>query len=174
LKEAVMSGPVLAKDLMSRPVRRLTTDANVRDAADFLLRWGISGAPVEDGHGRWVGVFTMNDLARHVQERLVKLPTVDPKRERTLETREELPAGFGFEGFEDTRVGDLMTGGLYSVFPEATIEEVVRALVAQKIHRLFVIDEKGGIEGVITTMDLLRWMDAQARAQRPVRPVQKA
>lgn len=163
-----MSAPVLARDLMSRPVRRLTTVANVRDAAEFLLRWGISGAPVEDGHGRWVGVFTMNDLARHVQDRLVKLPTVDPKRERTLETREEIPAGFGFEGFEDTRVGDLMTGGLYSVFPEASIGEVVRSLVDRKIHRLFVITEKGDIEGVITTMDVLKMMDSRGLPPRPV------
>lgn len=161
----------LAKDLMARPVRRLTTAASVRDAAEFLLRWGISGAPVEDEHGRWVGVFTMNDLARHVQDRLVKLPTVDPKRERTLETREEIPDGFGFEGFEDTRVGDLMTGGLYSVFPEATLEEVVRTLTTQKIHRVFVLSEKGAVEGVITTMDVLRWMDAQAREHRTSRPV---
>jgi tRNA nucleotidyltransferase (CCA-adding enzyme) len=164
-----MNGPVLAKDLMSRPVRRLTTEANVRDAAEFLLRWGISGAPVEDAHGRWVGVFTLVDLARHVQDRLVKLPTVDPKRERSLETREEIPPGFGFEGFEDTRVGDLMTGGLYSVFPEATLEEVVRAMVVQKVHRLFVIDEKGAIVGVLTTMDLLKRLDEQARARHPAR-----
>ena len=159
----------LAKDLMARPVRRLTTKASVRDAAAFLLRWGISGAPVEDEHGRWVGVFSMSDLARHVQDRLVKLPTVDPKRERTLETREEIPSGFGFEGFEDTRVGDLMTGGLYSVFPEATLEEIVRSLTVQKIHRLFVISDKGVIEGVITTMDVLRWMDGQYRERRAAR-----
>jgi predicted transcriptional regulator len=156
----------LAKDLMARPVRRLTTTASVRDAAEFLLRWGISGAPVEDEHGRWVGVFSMNDLARHVQDRLVKLPTVDPAQERTLETREEVPEGFGFEGFEDTEVGDLMTGGLYSVFPEATLEEVVRTLTTQKIHRVFVLSEKGTIEGVITTMDVLRWMDARYRERR--------
>jgi CBS-domain-containing membrane protein len=161
----------LAKDLMARPVRRLTTAASARDAAAFLLRWGISGAPVEDEHGRWVGVFTMNDLARHVQDRLVKLPTIDPKTERTLETREEVPEGFGFEGFEDVRVGDLMTGGLYSVFPEATLEEVVRTLTSQKIHRVFVLSDKGTIDGVITTMDVLRWMDAQYREQRVARPV---
>jgi len=169
-----MNAPVLAGDLMSRPVRRLTTEASVRDAAEFLLRWGISGAPVEDAHGRWVGVFTMNDLARHVQDRLVKLPTVDPKRERTLETREELPEGFGFEGFEDVRVGDLMTGGLYSVFPEATLEEVVRALVAQRVHRLFVIDEKGAIQGVITSMDVMRWMDERAREHLAARHARKS
>lgn len=161
---------MFAKDLMARPVRRLTTGASVRDAAEFLLRWHISGAPVEDEHGRWVGVFTLNDLARHVQDRLVKLPTVDPKRERTLETREEIPEGFGFEGFEDTRVGDLMTGGLYSVFPEATLEEVVRTLTTQKVHRVFVLSEKGTLEGVITTMDVLRWMDAKYRERRVAHP----
>ncbi len=161
---------LFAKDLMTRPVRKLTAVASVRDAAEFLLRWGISGAPVEDEHGRWVGVFTLNDLARHVQDRLVKLPTVDPSRERTLETREEIPEGFGFEGFEDTRVGDLMTGGLYSVFPEATLEEVVRTLTTQKVHRVFVLSEKGSIEGVITTMDVLRWMDAKYRERRVAHP----
>ena len=159
---------ILAKDLMTRPVRRLTTSASVQGAAEFMLRWGISGAPVEDEHGRWVGVFSLSDLARHVQDRLVKLPTIDPKRERTLETREEIPEGFGFEGFEDTRVDDLMTGGLYSVFPEATLEEVVRALTTQKVHRVFVLSEKGTIEGVITTMDVLRWMEGRYRERRTV------
>lgn len=163
------NAPVLAKDLMSGPVRRLTVEASVRDAAEFMLRWGISGAPVEDEHGRWVGVFSLSDLARHVQDRLVKLPTVDPKRERTLETREELPEGFGFEGLEDVRVGDLMTGGLYSVFPEATLEEVVRALVVQRVHRLFVLSEKGELIGVITTMDVMRWMDERARERLAAR-----
>ena len=162
---------ILAKDLMARPVRRLTTKASVRDAAAFLLRWGISGAPVEDEHGRWVGVFTMHDLARHVQDRLVKLPAVDPKRERTHETREEVPEGHGFEGFEDSRVGVLMSGGLYSVFPEATLEEVVRTLTTQKIHRVFVLSDRGTIDGVITSMDVLRWMELQYREQRTARPV---
>lgn len=160
---------ILAKDLMSRPVRRLTTAASARDAAEFLLRWGISGAPVEDEHGRWVGVFSLSDLARHVQDQLVKQPTDDPKRERTLETREEVPPRVAVRGFEDRRVGDLMTGGLYSVFPEATLEEIVRTLSVQKVHRLFVITDKGTIEGVITTMDVLKWMESQFRERRAAR-----
>ena len=49
---------VLARDLMKGPVRQLTTRTLVRDAAAFLLRHGISGAPVIDDHGRWIGVLT--------------------------------------------------------------------------------------------------------------------
>ena len=56
-----MNKMLRARDLMSRPVNQLLAHTPVRDAAAFLLRHGISGAPVLDEHGRWVGVFTQND-----------------------------------------------------------------------------------------------------------------
>ncbi len=149
---------VLARDLMRHPVRQLTTWTPVKDAAAFLLRHGISGAPVIDEHGRWRGVFTQNDLARHVQGRIVP-----PRPERTLESREAVEVPFEAlpEEFGRTPVGELMTPGLYTVFPDATLHEVVHALAAFKVHRVFVIEENGHeLLGVITTMDVLRWMDS--------------
>jgi CBS domain-containing protein len=152
---------VLARDVMARPVRRLVYETPVADAAAFFLRHGISGAPVTGSDGRPVGVFTMSDLARAVQRRLLKHGSG-----RTLEAREPLGAGEspGLEGFERTMVGQLMTPGLFTVFPEATLEEVVRTMSSQKIHRVFVISEKGDLEGVITTMDVLHWSDRKFAA----------
>ena len=164
-----MSRIINAEDLMSKPVRRLMADAPVRDAAEFLLSPGISGAPVADDQGRWMGVFTMNDIARHVQERLVNLPEVDRKREHAKETGEPILGreGFHFEGFEDTKVSDLMTPGLITIFPEAGLPEIARSMISHKIHRVFVITEDGDIEGVITSMDVLKWVDKEAtRARR--------
>jgi CBS domain-containing protein len=154
-----MRKTVLARDLMRHPVRQLTAWTPVREAAAFLVRQGISGAPVIDEHGRWVGVFTQNDLARCVQNRLVRRPA-----ERTLESRErvaELASLFG-EKVAEAPVREFMTAGLYTVFPEATLEEVVHTMTAFEVHRVFVIgEEKGDLLGVITTMDLLRWLDGQ-------------
>jgi CBS domain-containing protein len=161
-----MNSVVIAEDLMSRPVRKLTADTPVSEAAAFLLRWGISGAPVLNEHGQPVGVFTLNDIARHVQNRLVNLPTVDPSKERTLEGREAVPRGFHVEAFEGTTVGDLMTFGLVTVFPQATLEEVVRSMTTQKIHRVFVLSDDGELDGVITSMDVLKWMERQYRSVR--------
>jgi CIC family chloride channel protein len=146
-----MKGPVLAKHLMSRPVRRLTSAATVRDAAAFLVRWKISGAPVVDVHGRWVGVFTLADVARVVQARLAGL-------DRTLETRVSVPDGDAFwAGFERTPVGQVMTPGMVTVFPDAPRSEVIRSLNSLPIHRVFVVDpRKGSLLGVITTRDVLR------------------
>jgi len=153
---------ILARDVMTRPVRRLTVEALVPDAAAFFLRHGISGAPVTGSQGRPVGVFTLSDLARAVQRRLLKHAAPD----RTLEAREPVPEGLSLEGFEKTTVGELMTPGLYTVFPEATLDEVVRTMASQRIHRVFVISEKGDLDGVITTMDVLNWVDRRFASQR--------
>ena len=144
----------LARDLMSRPVFQLTAWTPIADAAAFLLRHGISGAPVINEHGTWIGVFTQNDLARAVQVRLIR-----PEVQRTLEHREPALDVFAMppEELRRTPVRKFMTLGLYTVFPDATKKEVVRTMTKFHIHRVFVIDEeKGNLLGVITTMDLLR------------------
>jgi len=149
---------VLARDLMQRPVRQLTTWTTVRDAAAFLLRHGISGAPVIDDHGKWKGVFTQNDIARCVQSRIAVR-----RLQRSLESREavEFPVEDLPEDIGKRKVGELMTPGLYTVFPDATLEEIVHAMIAFRVHRVFVIEEKGTkLLGVVTTMDVLRRMDA--------------
>jgi CBS domain-containing protein len=159
-----MRNTTVARDLMSRPVRQLTVETPVRDAAAFLLRHGISGAPVLDQHGQWIGVFTLNDLARCVQRRIG-----GPRVERSLETREAvtdplaLPAGeLGW-----TPIRKFMTRGLFTVFPEATLEDVVRTMMSFRVHRVFVIDpEVGSLQGVITTMDVLRHLGGKAASGR--------
>jgi|SRR5579862_2994300 len=160
---------VLARDLMKGPVRQLQAATPVRDAAAFLLRHGISGAPVIDEHGEWKGVFTQNDLARYVQTRLKPL-----RSDRTLESREAV--ALSSETWPDdlgqTPVRELMTLGLFTVFPEATLEEVVHTLTAFKVHRVFVLEETGTkLLGIITTMDVLTWMDAHPDSKKERRPL---
>jgi len=148
----------LARDLMSRPVRRLTSRAPVRDAAEFLTRHGISGAPVEDEHGRWIGIFSMSDLARAVASRLSA-----PPAERSLEAREPVAANIvtSFETLAALQVVDVMTPGMVTVFPDSSVDEVLRSLLNFKVHRVIVIEaESGALEGIITTMDVLRWMES--------------
>jgi CBS domain-containing protein len=141
----------LARDLMVRPVRRVTSRASVRDAAEFLVRHGISGAPVEDEHGRWVGCFSLRDIAGAMVRSLR-----NPQAERSLEAREPAQDPDA-DTLEALQVRDLMTPGMVTVFPDSTLSEIVRTLVSAGVHRVFVIhQESGALEGVITTMDVLR------------------
>ena len=154
-----MTKIVRARDLMTRPVCQLMARTPVHDAAAFLLRHGISGAPVLDDHGNWVGVFTQNDLARYVQNRIGYASS-----DRTLESREIVVNLFSLppDEFGKTPVKEFMTAGLYTVYPDATMDEVIHAMTSFKVHRVFVIDEQeGSLQGVITTMDVLRRLDAE-------------
>lgn len=140
-----------AQDVMSRPVRRLTTGVGVRAGAEFLLRMNISGALVVDGHGRPVGVFSLRDLAAHLQKKLVQ-----PGRLNEA------------DAFERTTVGEVMTPAVLTVAPEASLGMVARLMALWKVHRVFV-EERGEIRGVVTTMDLLKWVDGMlppGRAKR--------
>ena len=156
--------PLLARDLMTHPVRQVQAATPVRDAAAFLVRHGISGAPVLDEHGRWVGVFTQNDLARYAQEQIVPRTP-----ERTLETRGSVAQSFAgdLDAFGSAPVRDYMTPGMFTVFPDATLAEIVHAMVTFRVHRLFVIDPGSGtLEGALTTMDVMRALDRPG-AKRP-------
>lgn len=166
-----MMGHEKIRTLMSRPLRKLTMGAKVRDAAQFLRRWGISGAPVLDAHGRPTGVFSLSDLAGHLTNRLLDMPALDPMAERARETGEFIPTGrgFHFEGFDDVPVSDLMTPEIVSVDPDATIEDAVRVMEDLSIHRVFVRKGEGPLLGVITTMDVLRWVGRALRSRRRTR-----
>jgi len=153
--------------LMSRPVRRLSMNARIRDAAEFLRTWGISGAPVIDLHGRPVGVFSLRDLAGHLANGFEDLPVIDPAKERVRKTGESIPEdeGFHFERIDDARVSDLMTPALLCIDPDAPALEAVRMMQRRAIHRIFVRRGSGPLLGVITTMDVLRWVGAAPKSE---------
>ena len=103
----------------------------------------------------------MRDVARYVVSRVV-----ESHEERRIEAREPVAdfPQFDLEQLGQTRVEEVMTRGLVTVLPEATLAEVVRSMHAFKVHRVFVIDEKQDeIAGVITTLDVIRWLDASGK-----------
>ena len=50
--------PTVARDIMTRRLVTLRPEMDVFDAIDLLLRNKISGAPVVDGDGSFIGVFS--------------------------------------------------------------------------------------------------------------------
>ncbi len=57
-----MQGPILAKDIMVTKLVTLRPDMDVHAAAKLLVMQKISGAPVVDEHGNFVGVFSEKDM----------------------------------------------------------------------------------------------------------------
>jgi hypothetical protein len=57
-----------AEDLMSRDVISMPQQMSLRAAATMLNQARISGAPVVDNHGRCIGVLSLRDLVRRLDQ----------------------------------------------------------------------------------------------------------
>lgn len=115
------------RDIMTRDVVSLSEETSVEAAAWRLEYEAISGAPVRDRKGNVVGVLSRSDL-------------VDPLR----------------DGQPGKPVGDAMTAGVWAVAPDEPAIEAVRLMVETGCHRVIVIRGPGKLQGIVTTMDVMR------------------
>ena len=147
--------PITASDLMNPEVLTVRDDLTVRDLANFLVENEISGAPVEDGSGKLVGVVSVTDIVTA----LVKEDGGDGDRasyfvaewEEAL-SREDL-AELRLDEAQLT-VGAIMTPSVFTVREETPVSEIAEAMVENHVHRLLVTREDR-VVGIISTSDLL-------------------
>jgi CBS domain-containing protein len=168
--------PITAADLMNPKVLAVRDDMTLRELAAFLIRNQITGAPVEDGGGRLVGVVSTVDIAEAVlagQEEAsgdgeaesgaaagamagaggdIAFFAQDWEEEPDEEDLAELQLAEGDE--DDLLVRDIMTPAVYSVAEDATVSEVASRMLDSHVHRLLVTREDRPV-GIITTSDLL-------------------
>lgn len=151
-----------AVDLMTPHPVTIAEEATVREAITLLTENGFSAVPVVDRDGRPVGVLSRSDIVLHDREEIEHVPDVPEFYCRTdlaTSAGEHLGRGFQVEKVDRTRVHDIMTPVVFSVPPTATATRVVEDMLALKVHRLFVVDRKGQLMGVISAFDVLRHLE---------------
>ena len=152
--------PITAADLMNPGVMTVREEMTVRELAAFLVENRISGAPVEGGDGRLVGVVSLVDVADATSG-----DELAPGRPSSF-----FAHGFhGFNGFEggghgdldeleleddELVVGDIMTPELFTIPADATVSEVAATMLKGHIHRLLVTRDDR-VVGILSTSDLL-------------------
>ena len=152
-----------AAELMTPNPVSVEANAFIGEAIALLIDRGISAAPVIDDAGRPIGVLSRTDILVHDRECAGAGGTeADYYHRAELTTRagESLPAGFHVESMDRTMVRDLMTPAVFAVAPDSAAAEVVREMLALKVHRLFVVDICGVLVGVISALDVLRHLQA--------------
>lgn len=150
---------VRASDLMKRDVITVSPETRILDIHRLFVEEEIHGAPVVGDDGVVQGVVSTLDLLRIVRDEL------EPGAGSSATTyfRDELPySGPDWLGMPDDfqdrmhalTAADAMTRELVMVGPDATLDDIVRAMSDHRVHRVLV-GEDGVLEGVITTFDLL-------------------
>ncbi len=151
-----------AGELMKSPVVAVEMESSLEEAARIMSDNRVSGLLVIDHRGQAIGVVSLSDMVQH-QAGLER-----PAGEPGGFYRQSFPAyAVGGEGSEEewserepeplreTTVGEIMATELITVGRETPLPEVARTMAERRIHRIFVLGDRGEPVGVISTLDLL-------------------
>lgn len=154
-----------AKDVMTRNVITVPDDASLSELVGVLTESMITGAPVVDGDGKLVGVVSTTDVARSGGRRSTNIRRDNPPDFylHGWESIEDEVRSFSVEEESDQMVRDIMTPVIFSVSENATFSEMADTMVGGRVHRL-IVTKDGQVVGIVTTLDLLRGLRAQAHA----------
>lgn len=141
-----MSNVKAAEDFMRRNLVTLTPESNLLDGVTRLLRDNISGAPVVDDEGNYVGVFSekcsINALTK----------TVETANEAKLHV---------------PRVREFMTCSLVTLSPQYDVFDAIDHLLSRRISGAPVVDADGNYQGIFSEKTAMRVLVAAIYDQLP-------
>lgn len=150
----------LACDVMQRDIVSVGMDEPILGVYRLFHDEEISGAPVVNELGRVVGVVSMTDLVRAVQDDQEGMPTPVAWYE---DSSADIEWSGGLEDrFTNIPVQDVMTSEVVSVPPDAPISYVAKQLRENRIHRVLVVDKDENPDrllGIISLFDLVALLE---------------
>jgi len=139
--------------IMSRTTYCLRQEVGVRTAITMLLEHRMSGAPVVDAEGHPIGIVSKTDLLRHLHERS---DAVEPGSDAAVER------GFHTTDVDGTTVADVMMPVVFAIVEDTTIAAASALMAGEGVHRLPVLDGNGAVVGILSTLDVVRWVAERA------------
>jgi CBS domain-containing protein len=150
-----------AAELMTPEPITVRAGATVKEAIGVMVDRGVSALPVVDDDGKPVGVVSQTDIVIHDRNKHAHAVPEYYTTTNLLSGGTRLLTKVAFNGRDNTRVHEIMTPTVFAVRPDDPVTSVVADMVAYKIHRLFVIDQRGTLLGVISAFDVLRKLCAE-------------
>ncbi len=125
-------------ELLGRDSLCLDGDLPVGEAVALLVARGLTAAPVVDDRGAFIGCARLATL-RHLHA-------------------EDEALGRRYPGVVPQVVDDAVVPALAAVRPDAPLAEAARLIARHRLNELPVVSADGQVVGVLTPMDLVRWL----------------
>ncbi|MEM3579254.1 MAG: CBS domain-containing protein [Candidatus Bathyarchaeia archaeon] len=123
-----MAGILLVRDVMSKDVRVVRPDTNVKEVVAVMNKFDIGSVVVVQGN-RPVGIITERDILKRIVE-----PCLAPE---TMTARQ------------------IMTSPLVTIDENASINEAARLMAKKRIKRLLVTRNNDALVGILTFTDIV-------------------
>jgi CBS domain-containing protein len=145
--------------IMSHTTYCVRPDVSVETLASLLLDHRMSGVPVVDADGRPVGVVSKTDLLRHLHERG---DTPESAEHRPPKDVAALGPGFHAVRVDPTTVREIMMPMVFAIGQDTPIVDAAALMAGESVHRLAIVDDDLAIVGIVSTLDVVRWVAEQA------------
>jgi CBS domain-containing protein len=141
---------IKVRDVMTHLVVMLYPQDTLNEAARRLSRNRISGAPVVE-QDRVIGILSESDL--------IDASTPADVKGHGLSIFEWLPGHpHAARPLGELRVGDVMTGNVATVAPDASVWAAAETMHRRGVKRLPVVDGRGYLIGIVSRGDLIQAM----------------
>jgi len=141
--------------IMTRTVYCVQPQVGVDLLAKLFLDYGVSGFPVVDDAGHPVGVVSKTDLLRYVHDHGVE---VSERTDDEADVLAQLGGGFHAVDVDGATVRDMMMPIVFAVSSDTPIGKAAALMAGETIHRLPVIDGDGAVCGILSALDIVRWL----------------
>lgn len=144
-----VAAKLLVRDVMTKNVISVRSDADLHDAARSMSEHRISGMPVLDEQQRVIGVISEADI----------LTLVGLKRGHTFKDILRHLLGEPLQSLKGgAKVGDVMSAPAITIGPDSDIKEAAEILHSRRIKRLPVVDAESRLIGIISRADIVKAM----------------
>lgn len=151
---------VAAANLMSTDVRSVGPNSTLDQAVSIMIAHHIGSLPIVDPQGLCLGIVTASDVVRASREtsdaddrdETERMVYFDPDIQRF----EAADFCFPAEAAGARRVEEFASDAVIFVLPTTPVSEVAQTMLGQGIHHVLVLDEERRLQGVISSLDLVR------------------
>jgi CBS domain-containing protein len=142
--------------VMTREVVCVERDLSVEALTTLFLERGIHGAPVVDHGGELVGFVSMTDLLRRRYEDADADEAAPPGR--PIGAGADELGGFHVTELAHATVGEVMMPLAISLEESAPLGLAAALMAFEGVHRVPVTSAAGKVVGILSSLDLLRWL----------------
>ena len=135
------------QDIMTKNPASVSPDATAREAAQVMLREEVGLVPVveKDGSNRLVGVVTDRDIA---------IRCVAEGKDASCAVRDVMSS----DGLATCRQTD-------------DVDSLMGAMRSEKVRRIPIVDERGGLVGIVSQADIVRKAKDSVRAEQTIEEI---
>ena len=157
LEQARQSDQV-ARDIMNRQVRTVAPAVSVREAAQIMVETGLRRLPVTEHDGTLRGMVTRADLLQAI----ITSPLMSPHASSGTQPLQRVKSPPGTSA-QQQPISSYLTSDTATVTISDTVDDVIDALLLSPLKRVIVVNEKRQVVGIISDVDVLAQMHAEAR-----------